>query len=139
MPVHHIDCPSVNRVIDDSERLVGVEWDTGSKTIYQAHIAIVAVDNPGIFASIGNAFAERGINLTRANVQQGAHKRAYFDLSIEINDVEHLNKTLEKIRQVEGVIYLERMKEFHKNLPLKNRLKAMGENLDLKSKKKLTV
>ena len=137
--VHHMDCPSVDGVIDDSERLIGVEWDTGSKTIYQAHIAIVAVDNPGIFASIGNAFAERGINLTRANVQQGAHKRAYFDLSIEINDVEHLNKTLEKIRQVEGVIYLERMKEFHKNLPLKNRLKAMGENLDLKSKKKLTV
>jgi len=137
--VHHIDCPSVNRVIDDSERLVGVEWDTGSKTIYQAHIAIVAVDNPGIFASIGNAFAERGINLTRANVQQGAHKRAYFDLSIEIHDVEHLNQTLEKIRQVDGVVYLERMKEFHKDSPLKNRLEAMGGNLDLKSKKKLTV
>ena len=137
--VHHIDCPSVNRVIDDSERLVGVEWDTGNKTIYQAHIAIVAADNPGIFASIGNAFAEGGINLTRANVQQGAHKRAYFDLSIEIHDVEHLNQTLEKIRQVEGVIYLERMKEFNKNSPLKNRLEAMGGNLDLKGKKKLTV
>tara|TARA_B100000686_G_scaffold103442_1_gene110798 strand:+ start:2978 stop:5209 length:2232 start_codon:yes stop_codon:yes gene_type:complete len=137
--VHHIDCPSVSRVIDDSERLVGVEWDTGNKTIYQAHIAIVAADNPGIFASIGNAFADGGINLTRANVQQGAHKRAYFDLSIEIHDVEHLNKTLEKIRQVEGVIYLERMKEFNKNSPLKNRWKAIGGNLDLKSKKKLKL
>ncbi len=128
--VHHIDCPSVSRVIDDSERLLGVEWDTGSKTIYQAHIAIVAADNPGIFASIGTAFAEGGINLTRANVQQGAHKRAYFDLSIEIHDVEHLNQTLDKIRQVEGVIYLERMKEFNKNSPVKNRLEAMGEALN---------
>ena len=47
--------------------------------------------------------AEGGINITRENVQQGAHKRAYFDLSIEIQDVEHLNQTLEKIRQVVDV------------------------------------
>ena len=129
--VHHMDCPSVSKIIDDSERLVGVEWDTGIKTIYQAHIAIVAEDNPGIFASIGQSFAEGGINITRANVQQGAHKRAYFDLSIEIHDIEHLNQTLDKIRQVNGVIYLERMKDFNKNLPVKNRLEAMGGTLNL--------
>ena len=118
---------------------MGVEWDTGSKTIYQAHIAIVASDNPGIFASIGTAFAEEGINLTRANVQQGAHKRAYFDVSIEIHDVEHLNQTLEKIRQVEGVIYLERLKDFNKSSPVKSRLEGMGRRLELKGEKKLTV
>lgn len=135
--VHHIDCPSVSKVIDDSERLVGVEWDTGSKTVYQAHIAIVAEDNPGIFASIGQSFAESGINITRANVQQGAHKRAYFDLSIEIHDVEHLNQTLGKTMEVEGVIYLERLKEFNKNSPVKNRLEAMGRTLSLKGGKNL--
>ena len=90
-------------------------------------------------AALSAGFAERGINLTRANVQQGAHKRAYFDLSIEIHDVEHLNQTLEKIRQVEGVIYLERMKEFNKNSPVKNRLEAMGGSLELKGEKKLSV
>ena len=116
-----------------------MERDTGSKTIYQAHIAIVASDNPGIFASIGTAFAEEGINLTRANVQQGAHKRAYFDVSIEIHDVEHLNQTLEKIRQVEGVIYLERLKDFNKSSPVKSRLEGMGRRLELKGEKKLTV
>ena len=137
--VHHIDCPSVSKVFDNSERLIGVEWDTGSKTIYQAHIAIVAADNPGIFASIGHAFAEGGINITRANVQQGAHKRAYFDLSIEIHDIEHLNQMLEKIRQVDGVIYLERMKDFNKNSPVKNRLEAMGGDLKPNGKNKLTM
>ena len=136
--VHHMDCPSVSKVIDDSERLVGVEWDTETQTIYQAHIAIVAEDNPGIFASIGQAFAESGINITRANVQQGAHKRAYFDLSIEINDVEHLNQTLKKVTQVNGVIYLERIKEFNKNSPSKNRLEAI-EGLGLKGKKKVMI
>jgi GTP pyrophosphokinase len=127
--VHHIDCPSVSNVINDSERLVGVEWDTGTKTIYQAHIAIVATDKPGIMAIISQAFVKCGINITRANIQQGSHKRAYFDLSIEINDVEHLNQTLQKIMKVDGVIYLERVKDFNKNSPIKDRLEALGEKL----------
>jgi hypothetical protein len=46
---------------------------------------------------------------------------------------------LEKIRQVEGVIYLERMKEFNKNSPVKNRLEAMGGKLKPNDENKLTV
>ena len=137
--VHHIDCPSVGNIINDSERLVGVEWDTGIKTIYQAHIAIVAADKPGILATISQAFAECGINITRANVQQGSHKRAYFDLSIEIQDVEHLNQILEKMLQVDGVIYLERIKDFNKNAPIKDRLEALGEKLVQEGEQELSV
>jgi GTP diphosphokinase / guanosine-3',5'-bis(diphosphate) 3'-diphosphatase len=137
--VHHIDCPSVGSVINDSERLVGVEWDTGIKTIYQAHIAIVAADKPGILATISQAFSECGINITRANIQQGSHKRAYFDLSIEIHDVEHLNQILEKMLQVDGVIYLERIKDFNKNSPIKDRLEALSEKLVQEGEQELSV
>jgi len=137
--VHHIDCPSVGSIINDPERLVGVEWDTGTKTIYQAHIAIVAADKPGIMAIISQAFAECGINITRANVQQGSNKRAYFDLSIEIQDVEHLNQILEKIRQVDGVIYLERIKDFNKNSPVKSRLEALGKKLETQGGRELST
>ena len=137
--VHHIDCPSVGTIINDPERLVGVEWDTGANIIYQAHIAIVAGDKPGIMATISQAFAECGINITRANVQQGSNKRAYFDLSIEIQDVEHLNQILEKIRQVDGVIYLERIKDFNKNSPIKSRLEALGEKLGTQGERELST
>ena len=107
--------------------------------IYQAHIAIVAGDKPGIMATISQAFAECGINITRANVQQGSNKRAYFDLSIEIQDVEHLNQILEKIRQVDGVIYLERIKDFNKNSPIKSRLEALGEKLGTQGERELST
>ena len=105
---------------------MGVEWDAGLNEIYQAHIAIVAADKPGIMATISQSFAECGVNITRANIQQGSNKRAYFDLSIEVQDVEHLNQILEKTRQITGVIYLERIKDFNKNSPIKNRLEALS-------------
>ncbi|MZG29885.1 MAG: bifunctional (p)ppGpp synthetase/guanosine-3',5'-bis(diphosphate) 3'-pyrophosphohydrolase [Nitrospinae bacterium] len=136
--VHHIDCPSVGNVINDPERLVGVEWEAGLNVIYQAHIAIVATDKPGIMATISQSFAECGINITRANIQQGSNQRAYFDLSIEIQDVEHLNQILEKIRQLDDVIYLERIKDFNKNSPVKNRLEALGEKLGAKGERELS-
>ncbi len=112
--VHHMDCPSVSDIGQESERLVEVEWDTGHKTNYPTRISIVTQDKPGLLASISSVLAECDINIIRANVQQGPNKRAYFDLSIEIQNLTQLNQTLEKVRKVDGVIHLERVKEYRK-------------------------
>ena len=112
--VHHIDCPGIQELGEESERLVDVEWDTGQKTIYPTKISIVTEDRQGLLASIGNVLAECEINIIKANVQQGPNKRAFFDLSIEIEDLAQLNKTLAKVMKVEGVILVERVKEYKK-------------------------
>jgi len=112
--VHHIDCPGIQELGDESERLVEVEWDAGQKTIYPTKISIVTEDRPGLLASISSVLAECEINIIKANVQQGPNKRAFFDLSIEIENLAQLNKTLDKVRKVEGVILVERVKEYKK-------------------------
>ncbi len=135
--VHHIDCPGIRELEDESERLVEVEWDTGQKTIYPTKISIVTEDKPGLLASISNALAECEINIIKANVQQGPNKRAFFDLSIEIEDLTQLNRTLDKVREVEGVILVERVKEYKKKslnreqLESKGGGKATGQDLGL--------
>jgi len=48
------------------------------------------------------------------NIQQGPNKRAFFDLSIEIEDLTQLNRTLDKVQKVEGVILVERVKDYKK-------------------------
>ncbi len=115
--VHHLDCPGVVDIGSESERLIHVEWDTGKKTIYPARIYIVGQDEPGLLANISSVLAKCDINIIRANVQQGSHKRAYFDLSIEILDVEQLNATLDRVRKVPGVIHLERVREYKRKTP----------------------
>ena len=65
-------------------------------------------------ASISSVLAKCEINIIKANVQQGPNKRAFFDLSIEIENLAQLNKTLDKVRKVEGVILVERVKEYKK-------------------------
>ena len=124
--IHSVDCPSMMSLAGETERLVEVEWDTSHKTPFPARISIVTEDKPGLLGKISSAVSECDVNMTRANVQMGTLKRAYFDLSLEILDLEHLNRTLETIRKIPGVIHVERIKEYSKKMSRKK----PGEDLE---------
>jgi len=124
--IHIVDCPSMLALAGETERLVDVEWDTSHKMPFPARISIVTEDKPGLLAKISITVSECDVNMTRANVQMGALKRAYFDLSLEILDLDHLNRTLETIRKIPGVIHVERVKEYSKKMSKKQ----SGEDLE---------
>ena len=112
--MHSKDCPSLSALANESERILDVEWDELRTHPFPTQISIVTEDKPGLLAKISNAVAGCDVNIIRANVQQGPLQRAYFDMSVEIKDLEHLNQTLAEIRKVSGVIYAERVKEYGK-------------------------
>ena len=114
--IHSVDCPSMMALAGETERLVEVEWDTERKNPFPARISIVTEDRPGLLGKISSTVSECGVNMTRANVQTGSLKRAYFDLSLEIMDLDHLNKTLETLRRIPGVIHVARVKEYSKKM-----------------------
>jgi guanosine-3',5'-bis(diphosphate) 3'-pyrophosphohydrolase len=118
--IHNVDCPSMMSLAGETERLVEVEWDTSHKTAFPARISIVTEDRPGLLGKISSTVAECDVNMTRANVQMGTLKRVYFDLSLEILDLEHLNRTLDTLRKIPGVIHVERIKEYSKKMSRKN-------------------
>jgi len=137
--IHHIDCSGVKNFQSESERLVHVEWDTGEKMIYPTRISIVTQDKPGLLATISSVLAECDVNIIRANVQQGSNKRAYFDLSIEIHDLEQLNHTLKKVQKVDGVIFLERVKEYKKKYPGGSKQGTLETDADLSQEEEILV
>ena len=112
--VHTEDCQSLSAFSGEPERFLEVEWFADKKTSFPARISIVTIDKPGLLANICNVLAKCDINITKANVQQAPHKKAHYDMGIEIFDLEHLNKALEEIQRVEGVMLVERSKEPNK-------------------------
>lgn len=112
--VHHKECPSVDALTNETERMIEVEWDTVHKTPFQTPLAIVGEDQPGLLATISSLLASLDVNITRANVVQATHKRAFFELDVEIFDLSHLKKILEALKKTKGVIHAERVKEFKK-------------------------
>jgi guanosine-3',5'-bis(diphosphate) 3'-pyrophosphohydrolase len=124
--VHSVDCPSMMSLAGETERIIEVEWDTSHKRPFPARISIVTEDKPGLLGKISNTVSECDVNMTRANVQTGALKRAYFDLGLEILDLDHLNRTLESLRKIPGVIHVERITEYSK----KASKKKPGEDIE---------
>ncbi len=118
--VHTEDCPSVSAFKSEKDRILEVGWNEVSKTPSIVHVQIVTMDKPGMLATISSVLATLEINITRASVNQGPNNRAYFDLSIEVSNLEQLNKILGEVKKVDGVVYVERIKEYQRKASKKS-------------------
>lgn len=127
--VHTADCLNTSMFSGEPERLIEVEWDSVRKTPHPMRISIVSEDKPGLLAEISGVLANCDINITRAAITQGAYKRAYFDFSIEVYDLEHLNRTLQEVAKTKGVIHVERVKKCRKKVSPKTNSKELSADL----------
>jgi GTP pyrophosphokinase len=124
--VHDANCPSVKSLANESERMINVEWDQESQTTFPTHISIVTEDKPGLLAKISNIMAHCEVNITRANVQQGAHQRAYFDLVIDIKNTSHLDRVFRELQKDPEVIFADRVKEYKRKSSEKGQIREKG-------------
>ncbi len=99
--VHTTDCLSAEKLeYDAEERRVPVAWDVRKEMTHPVHIAVVTHDKKGLLAVVSTAIAACNGNISRATVTTTQEKKAYFDFTVDIRDVNHLK---EIIRQVEGL------------------------------------
>ncbi len=108
--VHHTDCRNLQSLGSEPERFVDVLWDDDVREMHSVRISIIADDKPGQLAEITQVLASCDINITFANLRQESDQRAHFDFFIEINDLDHLNRTFSEIAKVPGVIHVKRVK-----------------------------
>tara|TARA_B100000686_G_C16776800_1_gene969004 strand:+ start:582 stop:2816 length:2235 start_codon:yes stop_codon:yes gene_type:complete len=126
--IHASDCPSVKGFAEEPGRLLEVEWDTDvtNEKSHYVQISIVTTDKPGMLATISSVLADQNVNITRALVNQGPHKRAYFELTIQIMDLGHLNKTLRELLRVEDVVHASRVRDYQRKLARKGLRSGKG-------------
>lgn len=98
--IHRLDCPNILR-ISDRERLVRVSWGEPKKT-YPVPIRIKAYDRGGLIKDISTLIDEEGINMLAFDV--GTNKNlAVFDLVLEVRDIVHLSRVLDRLENLQNV------------------------------------
>ena len=73
-----------------------------------AEIKIYGNNRMGLLVDISKIMTERGIDVTAMNVRTSKQGTATISMSFEIGGVSELNSIIDKIRQVESVIDIER-------------------------------
>ena len=111
--IHRTDCVNMlNLSAMDRERLIDAEWqqsDKGSEEEkYVADINIYAANRHGLLADISKALTEKNINILSMNTRINKQGVVTLSTAFEISGREELNHIMEKIRNVESVIDIER-------------------------------
>ena len=110
--IHRTDCVNVlNMSETDRTRLIEAEWqqpDTKEKEKYMAEIQFYANNRTGLLVDLSKIFTERKIDLRSINSRTSKQEKATISMSFEIGSKEELRSLIEKIRQVESVIDVER-------------------------------
>ena len=61
-----------------------------------------------MFVDISKVFTERQIDITSMNVRTSKHGKATIIMTFDIQGIEELNRLIDKLRQIEGVLDIER-------------------------------
>ena len=93
-------------------RLIDAEWQQGAEHgdngLYLAEIKIFGNNRTGLLVDITRIFTEREIDISSINSKTSKQGVATISISFNTKGKEELSSLIEKIRQVESVIDIER-------------------------------
>lgn len=109
--IHRTDCINIlNLPESERQRLIDAEWqhEETEGQLYTVEINVYANNRTGLLVDLSKIFTERKIDLAAINVRTSKQGTASIDMSFDVHNNEELNSLMEKVRQVESVIDIER-------------------------------
>ena len=107
--VHSAMCPNVVNLQYDPERRIDVEWDKGGDVApYTVRLTMEVENRKGMLAELSSRIADINTNIVNLEATTGSDPLAHIDMTVEIQDLKHLEKVMKSIRGVEGVLGVER-------------------------------
>ncbi len=113
MSIHRTDCINMLHLTDkERERLIDAEWEENaaeeSGGQYLAELKMYAADRQGLLMDISRIFTEAKIDVKSMNVRTSKKGTATLDVGFTVHGREEMNRVTEKLRQLDGVIDIER-------------------------------
>jgi GTP pyrophosphokinase len=111
--IHRTDCINVINLSDiERGRLIEAEWQAGAENEdfgeYLGEIKIFCHDRSGLLVDITRVFTEREINIRGIYSKTSKQGIATIDVSFNTKGRSEINSLIEKLRQIESVIDIER-------------------------------
>ncbi len=110
--IHRTDCVNMINLSEmEKARLIEAEWSSGGSSeegTYLAEINIYGNNRTGLLVDLTRTFTERGIDINSIHSKTSKQGVATISISFETKGKEQVNGLIEKLRQVESVIDIER-------------------------------
>ncbi|MEI6209160.1 MAG: bifunctional (p)ppGpp synthetase/guanosine-3',5'-bis(diphosphate) 3'-pyrophosphohydrolase [Desulfuromonadales bacterium] len=107
--VHTADCQFA--LDNDPERRIDVAWNKLKTAALPVKIRVLCHDVKGILANITMAITNSEANIASAQIQSTVDQRGENTFEVNVIDVAHLQKVMNALMKVKGVIKVERIKQ----------------------------
>ena len=109
--VHRTDCVNVKELLAEEDRIIDVEWyNQKQQTAYTVDIEIYANDRDGLLADVIKELSALKTKIMGVNARANKEKIGIIDLTIEVENIEELNKILKTLRKIDSVYEVKRKK-----------------------------
>jgi len=110
--VHNKRCKNVQALMVNKDRIVEVEWaKSDDKQIQAVRLLATTENRTGMLAGITNAIAEIKTGIRDASARISRDNQGLIEVTIEVFDKKHLDKVTSAIKNVSGVIDVERIND----------------------------
>jgi guanosine-3',5'-bis(diphosphate) 3'-pyrophosphohydrolase len=101
--VHRTDCPNVDALTADPDRMIEVSWAPAAKGIFLVQIQVEALDRSGLLSDVTRVLTEHHVNILSATVATTDERLALSKFVFEMGDIVHLDRVLNAVRRIDGV------------------------------------
>ena len=108
--VHRKDCPNVKSLISEEDRMIDVYWYEAEKAKYNVEIEIDANDRSGLLSDIIREIEDTKSKLVAVTSKATKERIAITEVTIEVENIDELNKVLKQLRKIDSVYEVKRKK-----------------------------
>ena len=108
--VHRKDCVNTQNLFSEENRMIDVAWSVDENTKYNVAIQINANDRIGLLADIITEISNTKCKVIEINSKSNKDKTAITDVTIEVPNIETLNKILKGLKKIDSVYDVRRKK-----------------------------
>ncbi len=110
--VHSKNCPNVLNLMYEPERRIDVDWarKEAAAGSYAVKLTLFTDDRPGMMKQITAVISDENTNIQNMSARTG-DRQANIDVTIDIEDLKHLERILAGLRKIPGVHDVQRVQK----------------------------
>lgn len=108
--VHSRRCKNVEQLMINPERIIEVDWASrADEAAFAVRLLAITENRTGMIAGITGAISDMKTGIRDARATVAPDNRGRIEVTVEVFDVKHLDKVIRSIRNVPGVLDVERL------------------------------
>ncbi len=109
--VHRKDCKNVKELMAEEARMIDVLWNSEKQdTHYAVDVSVFANDREGLVTDVINLVNASEARMVAISARSNREKIVTIEVTLEVSNIEMLNKTLRQIGKIDSVYEVKRRK-----------------------------